>query len=1319
MKNLKTKSFILIVLISIILVSLIYFSMIVFKSKNSASAETYDSNLTFTLNSDGTGYLVRAANRQITEAIIPNSYNDLPVTEVANNGFLSCASLEKVIIPESVVKVGSNAFFSCRNLKKLRGMSNVKEIGNSAFAMCTSLTNLIIPSDVETLGSNIIRSVSNDVYVRNTELNIMSLNAEWNANSTATIIYGNDLTCTEINGEDNTLIGYSVDEYQLLDYSSKDVNLICSYEFDGQYYPIIEFSDMAFAGSEFKSLTISKDMEHIAEDYSIKLGSGAFLAVYTDYITFEIDTEIEESGVDIFAGVTAEKIAFNNAINVVPERAFQYCSNLTEIVISNNINSLSNTTVIGANAFEDCYSISELHIPSTVNYIGDSAFHNWGNGINNVGEPIKQKLIIDLNGPKSVWDNGFLGEPNYENFTVEYNKVMVMFAKDGGNGGTNYIEAMYGQDMPNAEAPQKQNFEFQGYFSELNGNGTKYYDNNMNSITAWDKAEPTILYAFWAATENKVYLDKQDGSAVTDFVKVSFNQNMPAGIVAPERCGYTFAGYFAKENGNGKKYYNAEMVGVNAWDSTTGGTIYAYWINNAYRVVFEKTGGDGGDAFVMATFDVEMPNAVAPTKLGFRFDGYFIGDKCYYDKDMQSQSSWDIPENSVLIAKWLPKTYEIELNQDYGNNKLNITVDFGADMPEQNIPQRRGYKFHGYFDAQNGKGVQYYSNEMKSLKKWETDGDGTLYAYWTIVEYSIEYQVDDWKGQTNPNPTKYTVEDEIIFENLEAEGYSFNWTPSKIDAGTINNLTVNGVWTNKPYVIILDNIQYIATFDKDMPPAPIPTRLGYTFNGYDYNGIKYYNADMTSAHIWDVAHNATLEVEWVANIYEITLITGKVEATFGEVMPNAPIPTKAGNIFNGYYTEPNGKGDMYYDADMQSVRVWDIAENTTLYAYWKQLFTITFNKSGGEGGTESVTVILGEKLPDAKSPKKIGYNFIGYSTEEGDAINYYYTPSTNNGDMVGKIWNIPSNTILYAKWAPKISTVTYLGVPNGVNNDNNASTINGDNIYILKDLEVARGYHFEGWYLNEVKVTSIYTEMGENIVLTAKISGNVIQISKSSQLVNIDSEYAIIALPSTLNHSCTINIASSVKQVYMYSNNSAYVYKININIKGRYSNDNKDFYLLLENVSFQAEYNKEANTLSTGGISPINPYRQTGLAHAINMVYTNVSTCLHLYAYGDVSIKGANGINGSDGKNAIFCQNVYIHYTGGNNKFTILGGDGSKSDTRTGNPAVAILADMTIRISSYFDNKHLIVCGGYVVSLDACAAAYQINSGSRVQYVDD
>lgn len=89
-------------------------------------------------------------------------------------------------------------------------------------------------------------------------------------------------------------------------------------------------------------------------------------------------------------------------------------------------------------------------------------------------------------------------------------------------------------------------------------------------------------------------------------------------------------------------------------------------------------------------------------------------------------------------------------------------------------------------------------------------------------------------------------------------------------------------------------------------------------------------------------------------------VNTSVTATYGEAMPAMGTAPKATNGygFYGYYTEANGNGTKYYNADGTSAKDWDLDENTTLYAYFRQaaITGFTFDAATvAPGGTVGVT----------------------------------------------------------------------------------------------------------------------------------------------------------------------------------------------------------------------------------------------------------------------------------------------------------------------------------------------------------------------------
>ena len=249
-------------------------------------------------------------------------------------------------------------------------------------------------------------------------------------------------------------------------------------------------------------------------------------------------------------------------------------------------------------------------------------------------------------------------------------------------------------------------------------------------------------------------------------------------------------------------------------------------------------------------------------------------------------------------------------------------------------------------------------------------------------------------------------------------------------------------WTANKYTVTLDqqggsggSSSVQATYNANMPSMTKPTRTGYTFQGYydaTSGGTQYYKADGSSARTWNKTSNATLYARWTANTYTITLDPqggaggdASKTATFGQATPTVNIPGRTGYSFGGYYTGTNGSGTQYLKPDANntatSVRNWDIASNTTLYAKWNaRTYTVTFDQQGGNGGTASTTATFDAAMPAATMPTRDGYTFKGYYDAATEGTLYY-----NADGSSARAWNKTAAATLYARWEIINYTVAY------------------------------------------------------------------------------------------------------------------------------------------------------------------------------------------------------------------------------------------------------------------------------------------------------
>ena len=117
---------------------------------------------------------------------------------------------------------------------------------------------------------------------------------------------------------------------------------------------------------------------------------------------------------------------------------------------------------------------------------------------------------------------------------------------------------------------------------------------------------------------------------------------------------------------------------------------------------------------------------------------------------------------------------------------------------------------------------------------------------------------------------------------------------------------------------------------------------GYTFQEWNTNG-KGSGTKYAAGQSVTLTEDLTLYAVWSPLSYTITLDaaggtggSGSISAIFDEAMPNITIPSREGYDFLGYFSEQNGSGKQYYDANGSSTNNWITPSDATLYAAWKE-----------------------------------------------------------------------------------------------------------------------------------------------------------------------------------------------------------------------------------------------------------------------------------------------------------------------------------------------------------------------------------------------
>lgn len=169
--------------------------------------------------------------------------------------------------------------------------------------------------------------------------------------------------------------------------------------------------------------------------------------------------------------------------------------------------------------------------------------------------------------------------------------------------------------------------------------------------------------------------------------------------------------------------------------------------------------------------------------------------------------------------------------------------------------------------------------------------------------------------------------------------------------------------------------------------APVPTRTGYTFAGWD-------NTVVPKA-LEDAVYNAT----WTVNQYTITFETdggteiAPIVLDYNKAVELPADPEKTGHIFDGWtWTMTNEDGETVVIDEPEKMPAYDVNAE----ANWTpDTFDAIFDANGGDFDGETTVkvptvfdkpiVVPGEEGSDYDEPTRDGYVFDGWVDENGNA----------------------------------------------------------------------------------------------------------------------------------------------------------------------------------------------------------------------------------------------------------------------------------------------------------------------------------------------
>lgn len=539
------------------------------------------------------------------------------------------------------------------------------------------------------------------------------------------------------------------------------------------------------------------------------------------------------------------------------------------------------------------------------------------------------------------------------------------------------------------------------------GSGSDYGPKSgQTSITVNESTLPTVALT----SAGYAY-----GAPVSDFSVQSATEHVSAGEVSIENDTDTTFGekaYKVRLQLTTEKGYSLAPDAVVTLDgktgTSTGDGYYEFQLDELYPTYTITYNLDRGTISGQPTSynkysgRVTIPN---PTKDGYRFLGWTGEGITEPQKDVSFEAK-EMNRNLTYTAKWEKIIYHnVDFVTEHGAKPQAQQVESGTKAARPTDPTEDGWKFkswhrnNDYTDAPFDFDTPITENitlHAKWVKTWtvtfDSNGHGTAPAVQTVEE-----------GENAAKPTDPTDGD-----------YSFQGWYTTAECSTTfdfstpitGDTTVYAKWVKKPIVSFNKNghgtapaSQTVELNGKAVKPAD-PTAEGYVFRGwyttaactteFDFN--TPITADTTLYAKWNETYTVTFNVGDHGTAPTAQTVENGGKATRPEN------PTAKGWRFDGWYTDE--RCTARYDFDKA------VTANTTLYAKWTQLFTLTFETNGG-------TKIDSVEAPDGSlvylgsyKPTKSGYYFVGWYTDK----------NLTRASRVGYV-RMDGNKTVYAKFA--------------------------------------------------------------------------------------------------------------------------------------------------------------------------------------------------------------------------------------------------------------------------------------------------------------
>ncbi len=566
--------------------------------------------------------------------------------------------------------------------------------------------------------------------------------------------------------------------------------------------------------------------------------------------------------------------------------------------------------------------------------------------------------FISFGGQNGTFNGGYWG---YDSF-----KSYITMCGEKCNWGLNYQNTYLFYPSANTKGTSLNPQYLGGGFNDLNSEQT--IKTVVDGTVANSKA--TISITSYKMTGNGTATEQTAtlGTGAKDSYITAARTATTTLTVGTIEAGYQFDGWYTAATGGTQLSTSTTYT----YYPTAATTVYARFSTKQHTVLFGKQGN--------GTITAKIENTSISS-----------GNKVNYGSEVVFTA---IPSTGYQIEGWYSNSACTTPIDNGTNETYTVTITGGTNVyvKFEEIPANS----HNITYTEQGTGWTYGNSNPTTAE----EGATVTFVVNPTAGYRVDVSCSEVALTKNGNNYTFTMPGKDVNIKVEAKPEQYTVTLNKQSGeGGTSSVT--------------------ATYLAVMPDITVPTRTGYTFNGYfdaTSGGNKYYNADGSSAKNWDKTADATLYAQWTANTYDVTFNKNANDAT-GTMSSQSFIYDKekalsenkfqyTGYDFAGWAKSSGGNVEF---TNQQSVKNLTATPDgiVELFAKWTlHEYNITYNLNGGTNHASNPRTYTLESTITLQAPTRTGYSFAGW-----------YTTNNFSGDPVTEITQgSTGDKTFYAKW---------------------------------------------------------------------------------------------------------------------------------------------------------------------------------------------------------------------------------------------------------------------------------------------------------------